>query len=234
VFEQPFASVKVKVTVPAETPVTVLPLTVALAGALLTQVPPVAGVRVRVAPTHTDVAVDGVTTGLAFTVTADVVFVHPVPVCVNVNVALPALTPVTTPAFVTVAIEVLLLNHVPPEVGDNVMVEPAHIEVAGEVTTGRELTVTEEVVELQPVVLLVNVKVTEPAATPVTVLPLTVAFVGSLLTQVPPVAGVNVIVLPTHTADADVFTVGGVAAVTTALPFIVMVHPLLVFVATTV
>ena len=152
----------------------------------------------------------------------------------NVNVALPAPTPVTTPAFVTVAIEVLLLVHVPPVVGDNVMVEPAHIEVAGAVTTGRELTVTAEVVELQPVVLLVNVKVTDPAATPVTVLPLTVAFVGSLLTHVPPVAGVNVIVLPIHTADADVFTVGGVAAVTTAFPFIGAVHPLPVFVATTV
>ena len=73
VFEQPFASVKVKVTVPAETPVTVFPLTVALAGVLLTQVPPVAGVNVIVAPTHTEVA-EVVTEGLAFTVTADVVF----------------------------------------------------------------------------------------------------------------------------------------------------------------
>jgi hypothetical protein len=76
--EQPFASVKVNVTVPAETPVAMFPATVALAGALLTHVPPVEGVKVSVAPTHNVVAVDGVTTGFAFTVTADVVFLHPV------------------------------------------------------------------------------------------------------------------------------------------------------------
>ena len=80
VFEQPFASVKVNVTVPAETPVTVFPLTVALAVLLLTHVPPVAGVKVSVAPTHTDVAPEGVTAGFALTVTADVVFLQPVPV----------------------------------------------------------------------------------------------------------------------------------------------------------
>ena len=73
VFEQPFASVNVKVTLPAETPVTVFPLTVALAGVLLTHVPPVEGVKVIVAPTHTEVA-EVFTVGLAFTVTADVVF----------------------------------------------------------------------------------------------------------------------------------------------------------------
>jgi hypothetical protein len=77
-FEQPFASVKVNVTVPAETPVAVFPLTVALAVLLLIHVPPVAGVKVRVAPTHNGVAVEGVTVGLALTVTADVVFLQPV------------------------------------------------------------------------------------------------------------------------------------------------------------
>jgi hypothetical protein len=140
--EQPFASVKVNVTVPAETPVAMFPATVALAGALLTHVPPVEGVKVSVAPTHNVVAVDGVTTGFAFTVTADVVFLHPVLVWVNVNVTLPAATPVTTPAFVTVANAVLLLAHVPPVVGVGIIVLPAHIDDAGALTVGRGFTVT--------------------------------------------------------------------------------------------
>ena len=47
-----------------------------------------------------------------------------------------------------------------------------------------------------------KVKVTFPAATPVTNPALViVAFVGSLLIQVPPVVGDNVIVLPTQTED---------------------------------
>jgi hypothetical protein len=136
--------------------------------------------------------------------------------------------------LVTVANAVLLLVHVPPVVGVKVIVLPAHIDDTGALTAGSELTVTDEVVALQPVVLLVKVNVTVPAATPVTVLPLTVAFEGSLLTHVPPVAGVNVIVLLTHTVEAEVLTVGGLAVVITAFPFIVVVHPLLVFVATTV
>jgi hypothetical protein len=236
VFVQPFASVKVNVTAPAETPVTVFPLTVALAVLLLTHVPPVEGVKVSVAPTQSVevVAGVGVIAGFAFTVTALVVFVHPVPVCVKVNVTIPAATPITTPAFDTVANAVLLLCHVPPVVGVNVIVLPAHIDDTGALTTGSAFTVTDDVVELQPVVLLVNVNVTDPAATPETVLPLTVAFDGSLLTHVPPVAGVNVIVLPIHTLEADVPTVGGVAVTTTALPVMSVEHPLLVLVANTV
>ena len=54
--------VKVKVTVPTETPVTnpVVLLMVAAPGVLLTQVPPVLGLTVIVAPTHN--AADGVFT----------------------------------------------------------------------------------------------------------------------------------------------------------------------------
>jgi hypothetical protein len=101
----------------------------------------------------------------------------------------------------------LLLVHVPPVVGDNVAVPPAQT-AAGALTTGGALTETAAVVLLQPVVAEVKVKVTLPAATPVTVLPLTVAFAGSLLTHVPPVAGVNVMVLPIHTEGAEVLTTG--------------------------
>ena len=68
----------------------------------------------------------------------------------NVNVTEPAATPVITPAFVTVAIDVLLLVQVPPVVGDNVAVLPTHT-VAGAVTVGFALTVTDEVVLLHPV-----------------------------------------------------------------------------------
>jgi hypothetical protein len=70
VFVQPFASVKVKVTFPADTPVTVFPLTVALVGVLLTHVPPVAGVNVNVAPTQTEA---GVAPNVGFGLTVTVV-----------------------------------------------------------------------------------------------------------------------------------------------------------------
>ena len=53
-----------------------------------------------------------------------------------------------------------------------------------------------------------------PAATPVTTPALvTVAFVLSLLTHVPPVVGDNVIVLPTHTEEDGVLTVGALTLI---------------------
>jgi hypothetical protein len=69
------------------------------------------------------------------------------------------------------------------------------------------------------------VNVTLPAATPVTVFPLTVALEGSLLTQVPPVDGVKVMVLPTHTEEAEVLTVGFEP---TVIVEVVFWHPVLV------
>src|SRR5678816_4171812 len=130
------------------------------------------------------------TTGSAFTVTAAVVLLQFVVASVNVKVTLPAATPLTVLPL-TVAFEGSLLTHVPPVAGVNVIVLPIHTEVAEVLTTGSAFTVTAAVVLLQFVVASVNVKVTLPAATPLTVLPLTVAFEGSLLTHVPPVAGVN-------------------------------------------
>jgi len=206
-------SVKVKVTLPAATPViTPALVTVAIVLSLLTQVPPVVGDRVAELPTHIDDR--AVTTGGEFIVTDEVVLLQLVVPSVKVNVTLPAATPVITPALVTVATEVLLLVHVPPVVGDNVAVLPTHTE-DGAVTTGRALTVTDEVVLLQLVVPSVNVKVTLPAATPViTPALVTVATVLSLLTQVPPVVGDSVAEPPTHIDDG---------AVTTGGEFIVMV-----------
>ena len=66
-----------------------------------------------------------------------------------------------------------------------------------------------------------KVKVTLPAETPVTKPALvTVAFVASLLVQVPPVVGDNVIVLPKQTDD-PALTAGSALTVTVA----VVEHP---------
>lgn len=51
---------------------------------------------------------------------------HAVPASVNVNVAVPGLTAVTKPLLLTVATDGLLVLHTPPEVGDKVVVVPAH------------------------------------------------------------------------------------------------------------
>ena len=62
-----------------------------------------------------------------------------------------------------------------------------------------------------------KVKVTLPAVTPVTnPASLTVAFVASLLIQVPPVVGDSVIVLPTQTDD-PALTAGSALTVTVAV-----------------
>src|SRR4051812_26935786 len=120
--------------------------------------------------------------------TAVVVFTHPA-VFVKVNVTLPAATPVTTPPLFTEATPELLLTHVPPLDGLNVIVEPTLKEDDGALTVGNALIVTADVVLLQVVDVLVNVKVTLPAATPVVTTPafVTVANDVLLLTHVPPV-----------------------------------------------
>ena len=66
------------------------------------------------------------------------------------KVTLPAATPVTNPALVTVALVGSLLVQVPPVVGDKVIVLPKQTDDPA-LTTGKALTVTDEVVLLQPV-----------------------------------------------------------------------------------
>ena len=80
VLEQPVAArVNVNVTLPAVMPViTPALVTVAIAGLLLVHVPPAAGVRFPVLPTHTEAG--AVTLGRALTVTDEVVFEQPVAV----------------------------------------------------------------------------------------------------------------------------------------------------------
>ena len=186
-------SVKIKVALPAATPVTTPELvTVAIELLLLVHVPPIVGDNVIVLPTQTEAP--AVTTGCALMVTAVVVALQLVVASVKVKVALPPATPVTTPVLVTVAFVVSLLDHVPPVVGDNVIVLPTQTEAAPVLTTGKALMVTEVVVALQVVAASVKVKVALPPATPVTTPALvTVAFVVSLLDHVPPVVGDNVI-----------------------------------------
>ena len=205
-------SVNVNVVLPAAIPVTSPALvTVALVGSLLVQVPPMVGLNVIVLPIHTDAAAE--TIGAALTVTDDVVLLQPVAVEVKVNVTEPAATPVTSPALFTVALVASLLNQVPPEVGDKVKVPPTHTEAPAE-TAGGPFTATEEVVLLHPVAVEVNVNVTVPMATPVTKPALvTVAFVASLLNQVPPEVGERVKELPTQT-DAAAETIGAALIVT--------------------
>jgi hypothetical protein len=194
--------VNVNVAVPTETPVTT-PLfdTVAIAGLLLVHVPPVVGDNLVGPPMHMVVLPVMATVGLAMTVTVGVgADAHPLEL-VNVNVTVPVATPVTTPALVTVALALLLLVHVPPVVGDKVVVPPIHTEVLPVIdAVGLVLTVTVgDGLDWHPVVVLVNVKLTVPADTPVaTPLLVIVATAGLLLTHVPPVVGDKLVVLPTH------------------------------------
>jgi len=140
---------------------------------------------------------------------------------VKVKVAVPAETPVTTPASVTVATAALLLAQVPPVDGDRPVVKPTQIVLGPLIfTTGKGLTITGEVAaDTQPVVVLVKVKVANPADMPVTNPALvTVATPGSLLSQVPPLVGDNTVVEPTQMLlEPVMLTTGGALIVTEEL-----------------
>ena len=212
--------VKVKVADPAATPVTTpAEVTVATDVLLLTHVPPVVGDRVVVAPMHIELLPVMLTVGKALTVTAVVVLLQLVVDEVKVKVADPAATPVTTPAEVTVATAGLLLTHVPPVVGDKVVVAPMQIELLPVMlTVGKALIVTVPVVLLQLVVDEVNVKVADPAATPVTTpAEVTVATDVLLLTHVPPVVGDRVVVAPMQIELLPVMLTVGKALIVTAV-----------------
>src|SRR5664279_3662476 len=134
------------VAVPAATPVTIPPLTVAIAALLVLHTPPdVASDRVIAEPLQTLVAPDiAGTTGVAFTVIDFVELTEPqVVVTVYLIVAVPAATPVTTPPL-TVAIAALLVLHTPPGVAsESVIDEPLQTAAAPVIanTVGAALTV---------------------------------------------------------------------------------------------
>lgn len=95
----------------------------------------------------------------------------------------------------------LELDHTPPEDGNNWVVPVIHIEDGPLMDAiGVALTVTGvDANELQPVVAFVNTNVVEPMAMPVTIPPFVmVAILGLLLVHVPPVVGLNVVVVPIH------------------------------------
>lgn len=135
-------------TVPADTPVTTPEVpTVAIAELPLTQDPPVGeDANAVVDPTHTDI-VPVITDGAANT-ESEAVRTHPE--AVYEIVAVPAAIPVTIPVEPTTAVPVALLAHVPPPVAeDNVIVAPAHTDVAPVMAAGSALTVT-TAVRVQP------------------------------------------------------------------------------------
>lgn len=223
------SNVKVKEEVPAPTPVTTPPLvTVATDGLLLTQVPPLEGVNVVVWPIQILEDPDIETVGFTF-IDIDVVGseAQSVALLVKVNDAVPAAIALTKPALVTVATELLLLAQVPPDVGDKVVVDPTHKDVDPVILTdGLVFTVifedgSDEQVELSKV----NVKLADPAPTPVTIPALvTVATEALLLTQEPPEVGDNVVVVPTQIAgDPVIFAIG---FATTVMAFVAFeTHP---------
>lgn len=158
--------------------------------------------------------------------------IHPVDVDVKVKVADPAETPVASPLLAIVATAALLLTQLPPEVGDKVVVAPTQREEAPVMeATGLEIMETSLVDEdEQPFKELVKVKLAVPPETPVTnPALLTVATVGLLEVQVPPVAGDNVVVLPSQMLLLPVMETEGLAFTVTALlgseiqPAVVMV-----------
>jgi hypothetical protein len=194
---QPSDFVKVKVAVPAETPVTIPELfTVATAGLLLDHVPPVEGDNVVVELMQIAFAPDILAAKFPFTVTAAVGNEAQPSDFVKVNVAVPAETPITTPELFTVATAGLLLDHVPAAVGDNEVVPPIQTELDPVIlTTGLALTVTAGVANEEQVPVLVYVKVADPTEIPFTTPEfVTVATALLLLVHIPPVVGDNVVV----------------------------------------
>lgn len=188
------------ITMPGVMPVTrpVLGNTVAIAGALLLQLPPgVGSVSVVVNPTQ---MLDKplITPGRGFTVTIAVAE-QPVGSVYEI-VTVPAATPVTTPDDdPTVAIRTLLLLHVPPQQSNKLVVPPTHTDMVPDIADGGGFTVTVTVAEHpDPTVYdIVVIPADMPVATPVT--GSMNAMEGSRLLQKPPgVASVNVDVEPIH------------------------------------
>ena len=143
------------VTVPALTPVTDPPETIALP-LLASHAPPAtASVNVIFDPTVTEDGPVIVPADVAFTVTTIVVLNAPqLPVTVYHMVTVPLLTPVTTPAELTVAMPVLVLLHVPAGIiSDKEVVPLTHTVVDPDMGPGPPepaLTVTTVVAYVMP------------------------------------------------------------------------------------
>ena len=142
------------VTLPALTPVTVpVLLTVATAVLPLVHVPPpVALLKVVVAPSHTELDNGDIAAGVIVTVTS-LVTEQPAPFVYDIR-AVPADTPVTRPVpLPTVATVVLLLVHAPPGLAsERVTLYPVHMltGVDGVIAAGFALTVNDAVTKQLP------------------------------------------------------------------------------------
>ncbi len=123
--------------------------------------------------------------------------------------AVPADTPPAMPvASPIVATAVLLLVHVPPPASVRVELVPTQNDETPEIGLGNGFTVTVVVIR-QPVgrvYVITDVPVETPETIPV--VDPTVATVVLLLSQVPPPASDNVVVLPTQTFVVPVMGLG--------------------------
>ena len=128
--------------VPAVTPDTIPPETVAIAGVLLLHMPPeVASDSVTVPPVHTVGLAGSIDPGAVFTVAT---VLAEQPAIVYLIVAVPTVLPVTTPPAETEAMPEALLLHAPLAVASvNVAVPPKHtVTGVGVIAAGVGLTVT--------------------------------------------------------------------------------------------
>lgn len=121
---------------------------------------------------------------------------QPVVFSTKVKLTCPADTAVTNPEPLTVATAELDEVQTPPVEGVTEVVAPIQTDVLLIFTVGLPYTVTLLVAfDIQPVVVLVNIKPVEPAETPVTNPALvTLATVGFTTDHVPPVEGDKVVV----------------------------------------
>jgi hypothetical protein len=146
-------------------------VTVAIAGLLLVQIPPLLGESKVVLPRQISAGPVKKTGGLGFTVmAADCKEIQPVAEFVKVNLAVPLDKPVTKPALLIEAIVGFLLDQVPVPVDVKVVVVPIQM-AAGpvKVTTGLGFTVIDRVPSvLHPVWILVYTNVARPASMPTT------------------------------------------------------------------
>ena len=177
-------------------------VTVATDTLLVSQVPPLVGLKVVTSPMQSSLSPVMLTPGPGvMVIILEVSETQPDRVCVNINLAVPLDKPVIKPALLIVATGGLVLIHVPPVVGDKLVVLPTQILPSPFNTTiGLGFTVTgAEFSDTQPCDD-VNLKVATPALTPVMipVVALTVAINGLLLVQVPDSEACNVEVIPIH------------------------------------
>jgi len=207
------------VGMPLATPVTTPPAVIVASEVLLElQVPlAVPSLKVVVDPSHTE-AVPVIAAGLGFTVISNVT--KQLVAIVYVIVTVPAFTPVTTPVPAPiVAVVISLLLQLPPTVASvKVVFAPVQTVVEPDIAKGVGLTVISYVATqpLGSVYVIVGV----PAATPVTVPvvePTVARPVLLLVHSPPPVASVNVILLPMQTLVGPPIPAGVELNVTTCV-----------------